>query len=1181
MAPPTNGVVSTVLPDPTQDLHWSDFRGAIHEIFAANATKHPDRLCIAETASSTTPRREFSYRTINEASNILAHHLVQNGVQRGDVVMVYAYRGVDLVVAVMGVLKAGATFSVIDPAYPDDRQIVYLDVAQPRALVVIEKASREAGPLGDKVRTYIKDHLSLRTEVPGLMLTDDGTLVGGSVHGADRLDNEQGLKASLPGVLVGPDSTPTLSFTSGSEGRPKGVRGRHFSLAYYFPWMSERFNLSENDRFAMLSGIAHDPIQRDIFTPLFLGAQLLVPSKEDIQHERLAEWMKTHGATVAHLTPAMGQILVGGAVAIFPSLHHAFFVGDILIKRDCKRLQELAPNCNIVNMYGTTETQRAVSYYELPSRNADPSYLDHMGEVIPAGKGMKDVQLLVVNREDPTKLCSVGEIGEIYVRAGGLAEGYLGQDDLNAKKFVKNWFIDPQTWLEEDKTQARKLDRPEPWRQPELWYGPRDRLYRSGDLGRYTPDGNVECTGRADNQIKIRGFRIELGEIDSHLSANSLVRENVTLVRRDKDEEQTLVSYIVPDLQQWNKLVQERGIKDDTRDTSMVGMLKRFRLLRDEARQHLKEKLPAYAVPTIIIPLSRMPLNPNGKVDKPALPFPEPSELSLATRRPSQEIAELTPTEKAAASIWANCIKGVPVNTIRPNDRFEDLGGHSLVAQRVLFKVKEKWRGIDVPLRAIVRNPTLRAFALEIDRAQDPIGLRLDAEESLGGDLQQDEDYAGDAEQLCKQLPSSFKKPTWSSTAITVFLTGATGFLGSYILRDLLIRPSVSKVIAHIRAESNKAGLARIVQSCKAYGIWNDDWTSRVQVVLGDLAKPSLGLQSQDQEVIQNDVDLIIHCGARVHWVQPYSALRAPNVLSTIATMELCAKGKPKRLCFVSSTSVLDKDAFVALSQKNIAAGSNGLSEADDLQTSRTGLGTGYGQSKWASEFIVREAGRRGLEGCIVRPGYVTATITDDFLVRLLKGCVQLQARPDISNTVNMVPVDHVARLIVASGFEPPVSPLGVAQVTSHPRLTFNEFLGALQLYGYAAPQIDYSAWRTRMENYVAESQDRGLEEHALLPLYHMVTSDLPAHTLAPELDDQNAAKALRADAIATGEDRSKGAAVTADTVGMYLAYLIALGFMPPPPPAAEAQRKLPNVTIGKEQREALAGLEGRGKVGS
>ncbi|KAI7553830.1 large subunit of L-aminoadipate-semialdehyde dehydrogenase, partial [Hortaea werneckii] len=239
-------VPNDVRPDPTSDLDWSGYRGAIHEIFASNAQKHPDQTCVIETASSGSSERVFTYKHIHEASNILAHHLVGNGVQRGEVVMVYAHRGVDLVVAVMGVLKAGATFSVIDPAYPQDRQVIYLDVAKPRALVNLEKATIDAGPLGPIVRDFINTHLQLRTEVPALKLLDDGSLRGGSLDGgADCLADSQAKKAELPGVTVGPDSTPTLSFTSGSEGRPKGVKGRHFSLAYYFPWMAQRFNLSE------------------------------------------------------------------------------------------------------------------------------------------------------------------------------------------------------------------------------------------------------------------------------------------------------------------------------------------------------------------------------------------------------------------------------------------------------------------------------------------------------------------------------------------------------------------------------------------------------------------------------------------------------------------------------------------------------------------------------------------------------------------------------------------------------------------------------------------------------------------------------------------------------------------------------------------------------------------------
>jgi L-aminoadipate-semialdehyde dehydrogenase len=476
-----------ILPDPGKDLHWDNYQGAIHEIFSANAEKYPERLCVVETESSSSPYREFTYRQIHWASNILAHHLIQSGVQRGEVVMIYAYRGVDLVVAVMGVLKAGATFSVIDPLYPPDRQVIYLTVAQPKALINLRKATQEAGELSEKVRSFITNSLQLRVEVPSLALEDDGRIFGGEVNGEDALFSQQELGPKSTNIVIGPDDIPTLSFTSGSEGIPKGVRGRHFSLAYYFPWMAQRFNLRETDRITMLSGIAHDPIQRDIFTPLFLGAQLLVPAKDDIQYERLAEWMQKYGATVTHLTPAMGQILVGNASAEFPELHHAFFVGDILIKRDCRALQRLAPNVRIVNMYGTTETQRAVSYYEIPSFNDDPTYLENMKDVIPAGKGMsEDVQLLVVNRADPTKLCGVGEVGEIYVRAGGLAEGYLGQRELTEKKFKTNWFVNPSKWIARDE-ERKTRSKGEPWRQ--FFLGSRDRLYRSGDLGRYTPSG--------------------------------------------------------------------------------------------------------------------------------------------------------------------------------------------------------------------------------------------------------------------------------------------------------------------------------------------------------------------------------------------------------------------------------------------------------------------------------------------------------------------------------------------------------------------------------------------------------------------------------------------------------------------------------------------------------------------
>ncbi|EOD47355.1 l-aminoadipate-semialdehyde dehydrogenase large subunit [Neofusicoccum parvum] len=1176
-----NGAAS-VLPDPAADLHWSDYRGAIHEIFAANAQKHPERPCVVETPSATTTERAFTYQQINESSNQLAHHFVAHGCERGDVVMVYAHRGVDLVVAYMGALKAGATVSVLDPQYPPDRQIIYLEVANPRFLVQIERATEDAGKLPDKVRDFITQNLSIKAEVPALKLRDDGTLAGGDVDGKDCLEAQESLKSELPGVTVGPDSVPTLSFTSGSEGRPKGVQGRHFSLAYYFPWMAERFNLSENDRFTMLSGIAHDPIQRDIFTPLFLGAQLLVPSRDDIAHELLAEWMRNYKATVTHLTPAMGQILVGGATAQFPSLHHSFFVGDVLIKRDCKRLQELAHNVRIVNMYGTTETQRAVSYFEVPSKNDDPNFLDTMGDIIPAGKGMLDVQLLVVDRENRNRICDVGEQGELFTRAGGLAEGYLGNDEttakLNESKFIANWFVDPAKWVKEDEEKVASSGVKEPWRQ--FYKGPRDRLYRTGDLGRYTADGNVECTGRIDNQVKIRGFRIELGEIDTHLSRHPLIRENVTLVRRNKDEEPTLVSYIVPEMKRWLQWLEEKGLAvDDSQDDSMVGMLKKFKPLSEDCKNLLKSKVPSYAVPSVFVPLSRMPLNPNGKIDKPALPFPEPTDLLLAAgRRPSQVSASMTDTQKQVAEIWGKLLPNITARMLLPESNFFEEGGHSILAQQMLLQVRRTWKGIDIPMSVIFQSQTLEAFSTEIDRAQDPAGLRL--EHAPAPEDVTDEAYSADARELAQQLPKSIPSANLDfSESKTVFLTGATGFLGSYLLRDLLSRGL--RVIAHVRAKDPAAGLERIVATCQAYGIWSEGWRSQLDVVVGDLSKPSLGLAQDAWDRVANEADVIIHNGALVNWMQPYSALRAPNVISTMNAISLCTSGKPKQLGFVSSTSTLDSDHYVKLSQESVAAGGKGVLEADDMEGSRKGLGTGYGQSKWASEYIVREAGKRGLKGAVIRPGYVTGdpvtgtSITDDFLVRLLKGCLQLNARPDIANTVNQVPVTHVARVVIASTLNPPVEPLGVTQVTSHPRLSFNEFVGALETYGYDIPKVSYDEWRTKMEDYVAASIDGKQEEHALLPLFHFVTGNLPADTIAPELDDSQAAAALRADAKWTGEDVSAGSAVTVETLGTYLAYLIATDFLPPP--TKLGSRDLPACELSAERKAALGKIGGRG----
>ena len=1085
------------------------------------------------------------------------------------------YSSVDLVVAYMGALKAGATVSVLDPQYPHERQKVLLEVANPRFLVHIERAAEVAGPIAETVTEFISSSLKIKAHIPALKLQDDGQLLGGISQDRDCLQPFEHLKAQLPDVLVGPDSGPTLSFTSGSEGKPKGVQGRHFSLTYFTPWMQEKFGISKDDKFTMLSGIAHDPIQRDIFTPLFLGAQIVVPHRDSIAHEFLAEWMKEYKVTVTHLTPAMGQILVGGASAQFPSLHHVFFVGDLLTKKDCRKLQGLAPNAAIVNMYGTTETSRAVSYFEIPSKNCQPDYLDECPDIIPVGQGMLDVQLLVVDRNDKNRVCDVGEQGELFLRAGGLAEGYIGDDErtreLNASKFLTNWFVDPEVWTKEYERKASES--PKPWMK--LYKGPRDRIYRTGDLGRFRADGVVECTGRVDNQVKIRGFRIELGEIDTHLSHHPFIRENVTLVRRDKDEEPTLVSYIVPEAKRWFEQLEQdgnlpAGTDASTEDESLVSMLKKFRSLSDDCKSFLKTKVAQYAVPTMFIPLARMPLNPNGKIDKPALPFPSTSDLALVNRRASRSAsmsASLTETQKKVAEIWGEVLPNITARMLLPQSNFFEDGGHSILAQQMLFKVRREWKDIDLPMSAIFQSQTLEEFAAEIDRAQDPTGLRLDVHASSMAD----EAYSADARDLVEKLPATIAKCT-TAEPTTTLLTGATGFLGSYILHTLLSANDQMRVIAHVRCKDSASGLERLKGIAETYGLWREEWSSRIDVVPGDISKPQLGMSTGDWDRLAQEVDSIIHNGAQVNWMLPYSSLRAANVLSTMECVTFANSGKPKRLAFVSSTSTLDTDHYYTQSQ----SGSKVL-ETDNLEGSAKGLGTGYGQAKWASEYIVREAGRRGLTGVVIRPSYITGdpvsgfSVTDDFLLRLWKGCIQVSARPDIpGNTINQVPVTHVSRVVVASMLHPPVEPLGVVHVTSHPRLTANEYLAALETYGYNVPQVSYREWCSLLHNYVADDSNVGSKELALLPLFHFVVGDLPADSVAAELDDANAVKALRS--FGTPPETLDDLAVNEDIIGKYLAFLVASDFLPGP--STTGSKAIPQ--IDSQRLQALGNLGGR-----
>lgn len=281
--------------------------------------------------------------------------------------------------------------------------------------------------------------------------------------------------------------------------------------------------------------------------------------------------------------------------------------------------------------------------------------------------------------------------------------------------------------------------------------------------------------------------------------------------------------------------------------------------------------------------------------------------------------------------------------------------------------------------------------------------------------------------------------------------------------------------------------------------------------------------------------------------------------------IELAATTRPKVVSFVSSTAAIELGHYVRLADTIVSKGGLGVPESDSLDAGKVGLRGGYGQTKWVSERLILEAGRRGLAGAIVRPAYIVGdsksavTNTDDFLMRLVKGCIQLGRVPDIHNPINMVPVDHVARICAVSALQPTNEDLRVYHVTARPAPRFNGFLSSLARYGYPVERIEYLPWRTQLEQHVLKVQD-----NALFPLLHFVLDDLPTSTKAALLDDTNTVALLRA----AGEVESM--TVDNDQMGLYLSWLVAAGFLDPPTGGAPGSLPLPTLSLQNGSARAI-----------
>ncbi|WP_409462545.1 amino acid adenylation domain-containing protein [Amycolatopsis sp. GA6-003] len=548
---------------------------------------------------------------------------------------------------------------------------------------------------------------------------------------------------------------------------------------------------------------------------------------------------------------------------------------------------------------------------------------------------------------------------------------------------------------------------------------PGGRLYRTGDLARYRPDGTLEFLGRIDEQFKILGYRVEPGEIEARLTAHPDVAEAIAVARTDDVGHRSLAAYVVT----------RRGCVPD------VAALREF----------AAETLPGYLVPATVMMLDAIPVAAGGKVDRAALPAPEGARPDLVQEfQPAR-----TPLEARLAEIW---VQVLGVDRVGRSDNFHALGGDSTMSLRVAATASAA--GIDLPLADVLAYPTIAELAGRITGA-----LTTEAAEMM---------------RLDTELAAEIRPRGGAHRATgAVLLTGATGFVGAFLLRELLDRTS-DQVICLVRAGDAEEGAQRVREVLRRFGLPESGLPARVEVVPGDLSAPRFGLSEERYEALAGRVGRIYHNGAMVNALYGYPAMRAANVLGTEEILRLACVAGTAPVHYVSTLSVLPLDA-------------GPVHEASPLGEPPTGA-SGYTQSKWVAEQLVRSAAARGMPVSVYRLGTVAwhsrsgAANPRDVTCQLIVACARLGAVPvELPMPVELAPVDFVVSTIVDLSRREGVAGETFHVMSPHVR-TWCEMGGLLTEAGCPAEPLSYADWHGRLRH--AAEQPDGIVFRSLLTLF-------------------------------------------------------------------------------------------------
>jgi amino acid adenylation domain-containing protein/thioester reductase-like protein len=978
--------------------------------------------------------RRLSYRELNRWANRLANRLRELGVGPDVLVGLYLERSLDLMAGLLGVLKAGGAYVPLDPAYPGQRLAAIVEDAEPRVLLT-QRA-----------------------------LVDDLPPNAAHIICLDTTESELGSEAN-PGRAAASDNLAYMIYTSGTTGKPKGVMVTHGGLCNAYRAWEDAYRLrSEATTHLQMASCAFDVFTEDWTRALCSGGKLvLCPREVLLEPARLYDLMRRERVDFAEFVPSALRSLAQHLEESGQSLDFMRLLiagSDVWYAGEYQKIRRLCgPQTRLINSYGLTEATIDSTYFESAELNLCEE------RPVPIGRPFANTRIHVLDRN--LQPVPIGVLGELHVGGSGLARGYSKDSELTAKKFI-----------------------PDPFSSC-----PGDRLFRTGDLARYLPDGCVELLGRTDHQVKVRGFRIDPGEIESVLCQHPGVRQAAVVAHGDTPDSKRLVAYL-------------------TRPAPEPQDLRGF----------LREKLPEYMVPSSFVMLNALPLSPNGKVDRKALPAPERPRAELS---PSFELPR-SDVEKTLAGIWAEVLQ---LDQVGIRDNFFDLGGHSLALVRVMSRVRVALK-VEVHLRHLFENPTIVELAGLIEDLSRT-GTVPAAEAVPGASLVEEVILDPEITPAEAVLPS-LREPE------RIFLTGATGYLGTFLLHDLL-RQTRAEIFCLIRSVTVEEGKSRLRKSLETYGLWDESLGERIMVVPGDLSRPLLGLSQEQFDQLTVRTDVIFHNGALVNMMSPYEALKAANVFGTREVLRLACQSKTKPVHYISTVSVFD------VANRNDSAA---ILEQDSLDHGGRRVG-GYAQSKWVAEKLVVMARDRGLPVAIYRPGRIIGAAasgawnTDDLMCGLIKACVELGLAPDLDMPVEMVPVDYVSGAAVRLSLRP--ESLGQSFHLVNPAVgSLSELLDGLRIFGYPLRKVSYPEWFG--ETVRRGEPWRGGILRAFLPAHAAPELKAPARQGGPTFDCRNTQAGLAATPIACPD-------LDADLVGRYLTGFVRRGFLPAPPESKETTR--------------------------